>query len=73
MLVKVTKDMRVVLIFYFFILYLFGLIFMVIGAGNYHIPGKFRDEYKAQEAAGEGIDLPNLEYNHMGMFFGNII
>lgn len=73
MLVKVAKDMRVVLIFYFFILYLFGLIFMVIGAGNHSVPGKFKDAYLEQEASGEGIELPNMEYEKMGMFFGNII
>jgi hypothetical protein len=45
MLINVIREMKIFLMFYMFVIYLFGLIFMVIGAGNHKVPGTFKDEY----------------------------
>jgi len=73
MLINVMVGLRIFLFFYLFLVYLFGLIFMVIGAGNKNVPGKLREEYLSELENGEEIDLPNPEYKNIGLFWGNLM
>jgi len=48
------------------------MVFAVLGAGNQNVPGEFKEEYEAAvEEDGLG-DLPNSEYQKIGLFFGYI-
>lgn len=73
MLVNVIIDLRIFVFFYAFIVFLFGLIFMVIGAGNEDVPGKLNEEYKQSLKSGEEFELPNPEYEVIGHFWGNML
>lgn len=73
MLFNVVIELRIFLLFYFFIVYLFGLIFMVIGAGNEKIPGKLKDELEESLTSGEEFEAPNPEYKIIGHFWGNML
>ena len=73
MLINVIIRLRIFLFFYMCLVYLFGLIFMVIGAGNKNVPGRLRDEYLRELENGEEIDLPGPEYKNIGMFWGNMM
>lgn len=73
MLIGVMIELRIFLFFYMFIVYLFGLIFMVIGAGNKNVPGKLNDEYLQAMESNEEFELPGPEYKNIGMFWGNLM
>lgn len=70
MLQKVMFDLRIFIIFYMIVVFLFSLIFCVLGIGNPLIVGEFRDFV---DALPEGEAYPYSEYSYIGMFWGNII
>ena len=70
MLQRVMYDLRIFIIFYMIVIFLFSLVFCVIGSGNKEIPGVFKDMVDGLEID-EGY--PNSEYSFIGMFWGNII
>ena len=71
MLKNVIYDLRVFLIFYFMIIFLFGLIFGVLGVGNMKAPGDYKE--LRDDPPETYYDIPYEEYDHVGMFVGNII
>ena len=61
LLKHVIYDLRVFLIFYFMMIYLFGLIFGVLGIGNKDAPGKYK---KLRDDPPEDMyDVANAEYD----------
>ena len=73
MLKKVLVDLRVFMLFYITICFLFGMIFCVLGKGNNNIPGAAQDKYLeavADDAAGKGRNemYPSEEYKYLDFF-----
>lgn len=78
MLSNVTYDLRIFLFFYMILVILFSLLMGIIGLGNRFIEGPFRDEFGEEvqaeiEELGEDFEFPGMEYDSIGLFFGNII
>lgn len=71
MLKHVIYDLRVFLIFYFFMVYLFSLVFSVLGVGNMLVPGEYKD--LRDDPPDTFYDIPNEEYDKVGMVVGNMI
>lgn len=71
MLKNVIYDLRVFLIFYFMVIFLFGLIFSVLGVGNMNAPGDYKE--LRDDPPDTYYDIPYEEYDQVGMFVGNII
>lgn len=73
MLQNVIWDLRVFLTFYVILTLLFSLMYGVLGLGNSKIPGGFRDAYFDEQAQELSSDAPGIEYDKIGLFFGNFI
>lgn len=73
MLQNVIWDLRVFLTFYVILTLLFSLMYGVLGLGNSKIPGGFRDEYFDFEKQELDSGAPGIEYDKIGLFFGNFI
>ena len=72
MIYTVVSDLKVFGLFFTILILLFSMVFAVLGAGNQNVPGEFKEEYEAAvEEDGLG-DLPNSEYQKIGLFFGYI-
>jgi len=81
MLATVMIDLRVFLLFYFILIFLFANIFNVLGVSNHTIadvPGvrlnAFKDFYDAANALDDfdaPEEMPGEEYDHLGLFFGS--
>lgn len=71
MLKNVIYDLRVFLIFYFMVIFLFGLIFGVLGVGNMQAPGDYKE--LRDDPPETYYDIPYEEYDQVGMFVGNFI
>jgi hypothetical protein len=77
MLFNVIWQLRIFMTFYFILILLFSLMYGVLGVGNYNLKGPFRDKFwKLEEAGGTEYMLdpeaPGIEYQKIGLFFGNI-
>lgn len=72
MINKVIYDLRVFLLFYGILIVLFSMIFAVLGVGNPNVPGDFQDFYNSQPAGEYSDEIPNQEYEKIGLFFGYI-
>lgn len=75
MLTHVIYDLRVFLIFYFMLIYLFSLVFGVLGIGNVRSDTDFKefmDSLPDDWEVSAGGQTPNEEYEHIGLWFGNI-
>jgi hypothetical protein len=70
MLQKVMYDLRIFIIFYMIVVFLFSLVFCVLGIGNSRTQGQFRDYVRSLPP---GSSYPESEYMYIGMFWGNII
>jgi hypothetical protein len=73
MLQNVIWDLRVFLTFYVILTLLFSLMYGVLGLGNSKIPGGFRDAYFDFTNNELSSDAPGIEYDKIGLFFGNFI
>lgn len=73
MLQNVIFDLRVFLTFYVILTLLFSLMYGVLGLGNSRIPGGFRDTFFDFENQELKSDAPGIEYDKIGLFFGNFI
>ena len=73
MLQNVIWDLRVFLTFYVILTLLFSLMYGVLGLGNSKIPGGFRDQYFDFEKQELDSGAPGIEYDKIGLFFGNFI
>ena len=73
MLQNVIWDLRVFLTFYVILTLLFSLMYGVLGLGNAKIPGGFRDAFYDFETSELKSDAPGIEYDKIGLFFGNFI
>eukprot|EP00355_Strombidium_rassoulzadegani_P003136 CAMPEP_0168612320 /NCGR_PEP_ID=MMETSP0449_2-20121227/2853_1 /TAXON_ID=1082188 /ORGANISM="Strombidium rassoulzadegani, Strain ras09" /LENGTH=132 /DNA_ID=CAMNT_0008652875 /DNA_START=70 /DNA_END=465 /DNA_ORIENTATION=+ len=72
MLSSVIYDLRVFLFFYLIVNFLFSLLFSVLGVGNKNIEGPFK-EYVDNLPEDWAFNVPNEEYDQIGMFLGNIV
>lgn len=66
MISKVIFDLRVFLLFYAILLFLFSMIFAVIGLANKNVPGGLKtyvDEIWMKIDPDDQPDLPNQEYD----------
>ena len=63
-------DLRIFLIFYTIVVFLFSLVFCVLGIGNPQIHGQFQHFVSSLP---EDEPYPYSEYTFIGMFWGNII
>jgi hypothetical protein len=76
MLTNVIYDLRVFFIFYMSLIFLFSLIFGVLGIGNYKVPSdftEFLDELPDDFESMRGGDTPNEQYKNIGPFVANIL
>jgi hypothetical protein len=73
MLQNVIWDLRVFLTFYVILTLLFSLMYGVLGLGNSRIPGGFREQFYDFENNELSSDAPGIEYDKIGLFFGNFI
>lgn len=73
MLQNVIWDLRVFLTFYVILTLLFSLMYGVLGLGNSRIPGGFRENFYDFENNELKSDAPGIEYDKIGLFFGNFI
>ena len=73
MLQNVIWDLRVFLTFYVILTLLFSLMYGVLGLGNSRIPGGFREQFFDFENNELSSDAPGIEYDKIGLFFGNFI
>jgi hypothetical protein len=78
MLTNVVYDLRIFLFFYGILTVLFSLLLGIIGLGNRHVDGPFKDAYGTDVeaealAADEEFSYPGVEYEVVGLFVGNII
>lgn len=78
MINTVVYDLRVFILFYSILIVLFSMIFAVLGVGNRHIDGAFKDHYDwvgtmDDERWKQPENFPNEEYEYIGLFFGYII
>jgi len=73
MLQNVIWDLRVFLTFYVILTLLFSLMYGVLGLGNAKIPGGFREAFYDFENNELSSDAPGIEYDKIGLFFGNFI
>jgi hypothetical protein len=73
MLQNVIWDLRVFLTFYVILTLLFSLMYGVLGLGNSRIPGGFREQFYDFENNELKSDAPGIEYDKIGLFFGNFI
>ena len=71
MINRVIYDLRVFLLFYSILVVLLSMIYAVIGVGNKNV-GAFK-EFIDELTEDYARDIPNEEYDHIGMFFGYII
>lgn len=76
MLNNVIWQLRIFMTFYFILILLFSLMYGVLGVGNYNLPGKFRDTFWTEGQDGKegklSPDAPGIEYEKIGLFWGNI-
>lgn len=72
MIYTVVSDLKVFALFFTILILLFSMVFAVLGAGNENVPGDFQDLYNDAKADGELGDVPNAEYQKIGLFFGYI-
>ena len=66
MISKVIFDLRVFLLFYMILLFLFSMIFAVIGLANRDVTGGLKDYYEKvwlKIPEDDRPDLPNQEYD----------
>ena len=68
MLSSVIADLRPFLFFYIILTMLFSLLIGVLEIGNLKADGKFKDTFAGQESGG----YPGIEYEKIGLFWGNI-
>lgn len=83
MLSNVVYDLRIFLFFYGLLIVLFSLIMGILGVGNPHVKGGFRDSILAELGMNEGdsfteaqlaeVDYFGKEYQHIGMFLANMV
>ena len=71
MINRVVYDLRVFLLFYIILIVLFSMIYAVLGVGNREVGG-FK-EFIDGLPADYDRDIPNEEYDHIGLFFGYIL
>lgn len=77
MINRVIKHLQIFMIFLFILLFIFGMIFSVIGVGNPNIPDSGFRNYSQQlmmhnKVNNDLLILPNKEYNQIGIFVGNM-
>lgn len=77
MINAVVKDLEVLIVFFFMLIIIFGMIFAVIGVGNTTIPGGFREYSDRIDAHNEEqndiLEVPSGEYKMIGLFWGNMV
>ena len=69
MIFRVVADLQPFLIFFTILVFVYSLIFAVIGAGNPNVPGEFKQIYEETDEE-DRMDLPNGEYMYVGEFLG---
>ena len=62
---SVIYDLRIFMLFYGILMFMFSLILGVIGISNFTAD--------PESVAGMGTALPGIEYKHIGLFIGNMI
>lgn len=67
MITNVIYDLRIFLLFYGILTFLFSLMLGILGVGNLNIPGKFKETYEGTSG------YPGEEYEKLGMFMGNVL
>ena len=76
MLSRVIVDLTNFLVFFIIIIFMFALVMNVLGVGNINVEGKFRDKFKDCDLEFPydkcGSLMPGIEYNHLGLFLGNL-
>lgn len=72
MIYTVVADLKVFGLFFTILILLFSMVFAVLGAANENIPGDFQDDFIQAKEDGELSDMPNSEYQKIGLFFGYI-
>ena len=70
MLTNVIYDLKVFMFFYIILIVLFSLLLGVLGLGNKHINGGFKDMFGSMTVLDE---YPGSEYENVGVFLGNIL
>lgn len=71
MIFRVVADLQAFLLFFTILVFVYSMIFAVIGAGNPLVPGDFADFYNdAMSDPDFDDDIPNQEYEDIGYFFG---
>jgi hypothetical protein len=76
MITQVAYDLRIFFCFYVMLIFLFSLIFGVLGIGNEHIDSdytEFLNELPETWEVDVGGDPPNEQYHMIGPFLGNLI
>ena len=71
LLKDVIKGLKAFVIFYLMIIFLFSLIFSVLGLGNHQIPGNFK-EFVDSRPDDWSEDIPHEEYDVIGPLIGSI-
>ena len=64
---NVIYDLRLFMIFYLILIFMFSLIFGVMGFQNYTNDKELMEYFEKKD------DYPGIEYREIGLFFGNII
>jgi len=70
MLTNVMIDLRIFMMFYIILIVLFSLLLGILGIGNKHIKGGFKDKYGT---ASVSDGYPGSEYENVGLYLGNIL
>lgn len=75
MIQTVISDLSVFGLFYTILIFLFSMIFAVLGVGNSKIEGDFKDyveEIDLRDDVDQPENMPMEEYENIGLFFGYI-
>lgn len=74
MLFRVTFDLKYFIFFYFIIIVLFSMLISVLGIGNPRVEPLFKKEFEgAYEDLSARGDMPNAEYEHIGLPIGHMM
>jgi hypothetical protein len=65
MILNVVYDLRIFLLFYTILIFMFSQMYSVLGLGIIAQPSPFRDAFLDDEES-----APNFEYKSVGMFVG---
>ena len=72
MIYRVVADLKVFALFFAILIVLFSMVFAVLGAGNQKVPGAFKEAYDEAFEEGDVSELPNAEYQKIGLLIGYI-